>query len=88
MMEPKIVQCKPYVVQEQPGKKEWCACGYSATQPYCDGSHTRMNTGISPIVVELKEAKTVSWCGCKHSANKPYCDGSHRQLAASTPPAA
>lgn len=87
-MEPKIAQLKPYVVQEQPGKKAWCACGYSATQPYCDGAHKRMNTGMVPMVVELKEAKTVAWCGCKHSANKPYCDGSHSKLFVPNPPVA
>ncbi len=73
-------QNAPYVIQEQPGKKAWCACGESENQPYCDGSHKRKNTGMSPIVVEITEAKTVAWCGCKKSGNKPYCDGTHSKL--------
>ena len=82
MPEPKIAQRGPYVKEETPGKKAWCACGHSANQPYCDGSHGRMMTGMSPVIVEITEAKKVAWCGCKHSKNKPYCDGSHRDLPA------
>ena len=82
MTEPKIAQRGPYVKDEQPGKKAWCACGNSQNQPYCDGSHARLNTGITPITVELKEAQRVAWCGCKHSGNKPYCDGTHKKLPA------
>lgn len=80
MPEPKIAQKRPYVVEEQPGPKFWCACGQSQKQPYCDGSHARLKTGISPVKVELPEGKRVAWCGCKHSNNKPYCDGSHARL--------
>jgi CDGSH-type Zn-finger protein len=75
---PEIPQKSPYVRDEQPGKKAWCACGRSKNQPFCDGSHK--GTGFSPIVVELTEAKKVAWCGCKHSSTKPYCDGSHKKL--------
>ena len=67
----------PYVVHEQPGRKAWCSCGESENQPYCDGSHSRKNTGKRPLVVEIEAPKTVAWCGCKRSAKAPYCDGSH-----------
>lgn len=80
MTEPKIAQRFPYVIQEQVGEKWWCACGHSQTQPYCDGSHSRLNTGIQPIRIEITEAKRVAWCGCKHSNKKPFCDGSHAKL--------
>ena len=40
MTEPKIAQRFPYVKDEQPGEKWWCACGHSKNQPYCDGSHS------------------------------------------------
>ncbi|MBI3549176.1 MAG: CDGSH iron-sulfur domain-containing protein [Elusimicrobia bacterium] len=80
MTEPKIAQRGPFVKQEQPGTYAWCACGHSEKQPYCDGSHARLNTGMRPMVTEIKEAKTVAWCGCKHSATKPFCDGSHNRL--------
>ena len=70
----------PYVKEEQPGKKSWCACGHSQNQPYCDGAHARLNTGIQPVSVDMTEAKKVAWCGCKHSARKPFCDGAHSRL--------
>ncbi len=70
----------PYVIQEAPGKKFWCACGESERQPYCDGSHKRKDTGKSPIALDIAETKIVSWCGCKQSKTPPFCDGSHRAL--------
>ncbi len=79
-MDAKIAQKGPFVAQETPGKKFWCACGYSQNQPYCDGSHAKSGTGLSPVMVEFTEEKKVAWCGCKHSGNKPYCDGSHGKL--------
>ncbi|MEK7288507.1 MAG: CDGSH iron-sulfur domain-containing protein, partial [Elusimicrobiota bacterium] len=70
MEEPKITQRAPYVREEQPGKKAWCACGHSQKQPYCDGAHARLNTGIAPIAVEIAQAKKIAWCGCRRSKNK------------------
>lgn len=78
MTEPNIAQKSPYVLEVEPRKYAWCACGLSQKQPYCDGSHK--GTGFSPIIVEVTEKKTVAWCGCKHSGNKPYCDGTHSTL--------
>jgi CDGSH-type Zn-finger protein len=73
-------QNAPYVCEEKPGTKAWCACGESENQPYCDGSHARKNTGMTPMVVEIDEEKTVAWCGCRQSGNKPFCDGTHSKL--------
>lgn len=73
-------QNAPYVINEQPGRKAWCACGESEGQPYCDGSHARKGTGMRPVIVEITEPKTIAWCGCKQSGNKPYCDGTHSKL--------
>lgn len=70
----------PYVVREKPGTVAWCACGESAKDPYCDGSHARKNTGKSPIVVKLERETTVAWCGCKEAASRPYCNGSHAKV--------
>jgi len=78
MSEPKIAQKGPYVLEVEPGKYAWCACGKSQSQPYCDGSHR--DTGITPMIAQIEEKKTVAWCGCKHSNNKPFCDGSHSGL--------
>jgi len=80
MPDPKMARKGPYVIEETPGDKWWCSCGHSEKQPYCDGAHKRLNTGMAPIKVEIKEAGKVAWCGCKHSKTNPYCDGSHRSL--------
>jgi len=72
---PSAAQQGPYVMEMQPGRYWWCACGRSAKQPFCDGTHK--DGPIRPIKVELAEKRTVAWCGCKRSGNKPYCDGSH-----------
>jgi CDGSH-type Zn-finger protein len=78
MSEPKIAKLGPYVLDETPGKKAWCACGHSQKQPFCDGAHK--GSGMSPVIVEIKESGKVAWCGCKHSKNPPYCDGSHSKI--------
>ena len=78
MSEAICAQKAPYVRDEQPGQKYWCACGRSANQPYCDGSHR--DTGFSSVPVIIEEARKVAWCGCKQSGNKPYCDGTHKKL--------
>jgi CDGSH-type Zn-finger protein len=78
MSDPKIAQKSPYVLDAEPKKYAWCACGLSDNQPYCDGSHKV--TDIKPMIVEIDENKKVAWCGCKHSGNKPFCDGTHKNL--------
>lgn len=78
MTEPKIAQKSPFVIEVEPKKYAWCACGRSQNQPYCDGSHK--GTGITPLIVEIKEKKKVAWCGCKHTGDKPFCDGTHSTL--------
>lgn len=79
MAEPKIAQKAPYPVAVEAGKNyHWCACGLSAGQPFCDGSHK--GTGITPVRYEATETKTVYFCGCKHSQTPPLCDGSHARL--------
>lgn len=78
MSEPQVPQKSLYVLEVEPGKYAWCACGMSENQPYCDGAHR--GSEFTPIVTEITEKKTVAWCGCKHSADKPFCDGSHNNL--------
>ena len=56
----------------------WCACGKSANQPFCDGSHK--GSEFTPIKFEATETKTVYFCGCKHTANPVMCDGTHKTL--------
>ncbi len=79
MPEPTIPQKSPCPVAVEAGKTyHWCACGLSANQPFCDGSHK--GSGLTPVKYEATESKTVYFCGCKHSANPPLCDGSHKKL--------
>tara|TARA_B110000305_G_C18822768_1_gene352152 strand:- start:137 stop:493 length:357 start_codon:yes stop_codon:yes gene_type:complete len=75
---PKIVQKKPYLLDEKSGKKAFCSCGLSKKDPYCDGSHK--GTGFSPEIVEITEDRKVAWCGCKNSKKGAFCDGSHKNL--------
>jgi CDGSH-type Zn-finger protein len=78
MSEPKIADRKPAVLDLEAGTYYWCACGLSAGQPFCDGSHK--GSGLTPTKFELEKAGKVFLCNCKHSANKPYCDGAHKAL--------
>jgi CDGSH-type Zn-finger protein len=79
MTEPVVAQKGPFAVEVEAGKSYfWCACGRSANQPFCDGSHK--DTGFSPVKWQAEKAKTIYFCGCKNSANKPLCDGTHGKL--------
>ena len=79
MAKPEIAQKAPYPVEVTAGKKYWwCACGKSAKQPFCDGSH--QGTEFTPVTFEAAATKTVYFCGCKASAKSPLCDGSHNAL--------
>lgn len=53
----------------------WCACGRSAGQPFCDGSHK--GTQLSPVQYIAPRDRQVTFCGCKRTGNPPFCDGSH-----------
>lgn len=79
MSSPEIAQKAPFPVDVEAGKSYfWCACGKSANQPFCDGSH--QGTDFTPAKYEATESKTVYFCGCKRSAAPITCDGSHNTL--------
>ena len=78
MSEPIVCQKSPIVQKVEPGTYWWCACGRSATQPFCDGSHK--GTGFAPVKVDVTEARQVAWCACKHTGAGAFCDGSHAKL--------
>jgi len=71
---------QPIVIDETPGKKAYCTCGHSAGLPYCDGSHSRENTGLAPIVCDVNEPGKKAICQCHQSGNMPWCDGTHSKL--------
>jgi CDGSH-type Zn-finger protein len=77
MTSPTIAQKAPFGVAV--GKTYWwCACGSSARQPFCDGSHK--GGPFVPMEYKAAEDTTVWFCGCKHSKAQPLCDGSHKSL--------
>lgn len=79
MTEPVVAQKSPYKTAVEAGRKVmWCACGRSASQPFCDGSHK--GTGITPLAYTPEESKELFFCGCKQTKNPPLCDGSHKQF--------
>jgi CDGSH-type Zn-finger protein len=77
--QPVISQKAPFPVAVEAGKSYWwCACGKSASQPFCDGSHK--GSEFVPIEHKANESGTVYFCGCKHSAKGALCDGTHKKL--------
>lgn len=76
---PKIAQKAPFPVEVEAGKTYfWCACGRSAKQPFCDGSHK--GTGLEPVKYTPEKAGKAFFCGCKQSAKRPLCDGTHARI--------
>ena len=74
-----VPKLEPYPEEIQAGSTYfWCACGKSAKQPFCDGSHA--DTEFQPIKFEPNESKSVYFCGCKKSASAPFCDGTHLKM--------
>ncbi len=79
MAEPIPAQKAPYGADVEAGKSYWwCACGRSAKQPFCDGSHKAV--GLAPQEYKANATTKVWFCGCKATKNKPLCDGTHKSL--------
>ena len=71
-------QKSPYVLELEEGTYWWCACGKSAKQPFCDGSHK--GSEFKPQKIEITEKKKYALCGCKESQKGALCDGTHKRL--------
>lgn len=79
MSEPEIAAKAPFATEVEEGKTYfWCACGKSARQPFCDGSHK--DTEFTPTKYTADRTGRVFFCGCKHSDKAPLCDGTHSRL--------
>jgi mannose-6-phosphate isomerase-like protein (cupin superfamily)/CDGSH-type Zn-finger protein len=84
MVAPVIARPKPFLVTVESGRTYfWCACGRSARQPFCDGSHA--GTGITPHKFVAPRSEEVLLCGCKHTGGAPFCDGAHTNLPGGSP---
>lgn len=80
-MNPIVANNKPAKVALEKDKEYYfCACGRSANQPFCDGSHA--GTGFKPKSFVAEESGDAYLCQCKHSMNLPFCDGTHKQFDA------
>lgn len=78
-MNPAIASKAPVKVAVEAGKVYWwCSCGYSASQPFCDGSHK--GRGMAPRKFTAETTGDLWFCQCKHTAHPPLCDGSHKKL--------
>ena len=76
---PVIAKRGPFPVEVEAGRSYfWCACGRSATQPFCDGSHK--GTSFSPVKYVPEESGRAFFCGCKATGGTALCDGTHNSL--------
>jgi CDGSH-type Zn-finger protein len=79
MSEPTIAQKSPIKVAVEAGKTYyWCACGKSASQPMCDGSHK--GSDFVPLAYTADSTGDKYFCACKHTKGAPLCDGTHKSL--------
>jgi CDGSH-type Zn-finger protein/mannose-6-phosphate isomerase-like protein (cupin superfamily) len=84
MSTPVVARPKPCLVTLKGGRTYfWCACGRSAKQPFCDGSHK--GTGFEPRKFVADADEEVLLCGCKQTADAPFCDGTHSNLPGGSP---
>ncbi|KAL1232464.1 CDGSH iron-sulfur domain-containing protein 3 [Trichinella spiralis] len=69
----KVYSRLPVKVKFEKDKKyAWCSCGYSHSQPYCDGSHNRENTRLRPVRYISDKDEEVWLCNCKQTRNRPF----------------
>ena len=80
MDKPRNAGKEPILVELKAGEDIWwCACGKSASQPFCDGSH-KGTTDIGPLLFTPENDGVAALCTCKMTKTPPYCDGSHLTL--------
>ncbi len=84
MSEPVIAGRRSIKLDLPPGNYEWCACGRSQSQPFCDGSHA--GTDFRPVSFAVDVRKIYSLCACKRTLTPPFCDHAHRSLPLDSTP--
>jgi len=59
-------------------KYDWCSCGHSWINPFCNGQCKWIVTRCRPISFNVSESGYYKLCNCKQSANAPFCNGTCR----------
>lgn len=79
---PVIAGYYPINVYLYRGKKyDWCSCGHSWSQPFCNGQCKWIMTRNRPVSFNVSESGYYKLCNCKLSANAPFCHtGTHKLL--------
>lgn len=76
---PKVFAKEPAALKLEAGKTyQWCACGKSNNQPFCDASHDANDP--QPVAFIAKDEFTLWLCNCKYTRRPPFCDGAHNKL--------
>lgn len=71
----KTTVLEPAKLVLKPGTYLYCQCGYSRTQPFCDGSHH--GTKFQPTAFSIQKEREYALCQCKMCKKGPFCDNSH-----------
>jgi sterol desaturase/sphingolipid hydroxylase (fatty acid hydroxylase superfamily)/CDGSH-type Zn-finger protein len=69
---------EPAILTLKEGDYLYCACGFSKTQPICDGSHH--GTKFQPTKFTIKRERDYKICQCKGCAKAPFCDDAHLKM--------
>ena len=59
---------------------DWCSCGHSQINPFCDGQCKWIITRCRPVNFNVNQSGYYKLCNCKMSANAPFCNGTHQQV--------
>jgi CDGSH iron-sulfur domain-containing protein 3 len=79
---PVVAGYYPVSVYLYRGKKyDWCSCGHSWNNPFCNGQCKFILTRCRPISFNVSESGYYKLCNCKLSANAPFCNGTEKLLA-------
>lgn len=68
----------PMVIELEPGTYQWCACGNTKKEPFCDGSHEGSDKAPHTFKIILKRKYVI--CNCYITKNPPFCDGICRRM--------
>jgi sterol desaturase/sphingolipid hydroxylase (fatty acid hydroxylase superfamily)/CDGSH-type Zn-finger protein len=75
----KTTVLEPAVLTLKEGDYLYCTCGYSKTQPFCDGSHH--GTKYQPQKFTIRKEREYRLCQCKECGKGPFCDDSHLKIS-------